>query len=163
MTRTKHRSVQSIAVSESNKRRAIHGMTKTPEHKAWRQMQTRCYAPNNPAFENYGARGIKVCDRWRNGDGNRGGFQCFFADMGLRPSPKHSLDRWPNNDGDYEPSNCRWATREQQNRNTRRARIWIVDGLRFESSGDAARHLGVNQSTIVRRAQSQEGVKCEPK
>jgi hypothetical protein len=74
----------------------------------------RCEDSNQPAFKYYGARGIKVCERWR------GSYENFLADMGRRPSPVHSLDRYPNNDGDYEPSNCRWATDSEQNSNKRR-------------------------------------------
>lgn len=74
-------------------------------------MRTRCLNKANPGFRNYGGRGIKVCKRWDN-------FKNFYKDMGKRPSPKHSIDRI-NNDGHYEPSNCRWATQTQQARNKR--------------------------------------------
>jgi hypothetical protein len=79
-------------------------------------MKTRCYNANKPTFHRWGGRGIKVCDRWRDS------FENFLADMGEPPSSDHSLDRWPNNDGDYEPGNVRWATRKEQaeNRSTGR-------------------------------------------
>lgn len=91
-------------------------------------MKNRCYRPSTFAFEHYGGRGIKVCDRWRFGEGGKSGFRCFIEDMGRRPkgaTPAHAdlftLER-NDTDGDYTPSNCRWATwKEQQNnrRNTR--------------------------------------------
>lgn len=86
----------------------------SPEYLAWINMISRCENPGLPRFPDYGGRGITICSRWRSS------FEAFFADMGLRPSPRHSLDR-KNNDGNYEPGNCRWATPSEQ-RNNRRVR-----------------------------------------
>jgi hypothetical protein len=86
-----------------------HGMSKTPEFRCWWHMLQRCSNPRNARFARYGGRGIRVCERWRK-------FEDFFADMGPRPSAQHSIDR-ENNDGNYEPSNCRWATRSEQQNN----------------------------------------------
>lgn len=86
------------------------------EYSTWRCMLTRCTNPKVASYKNYGGRGIKVCDRWANS------FENFLADMGRRPSAQNSLDRFPNNDGDYEHGNCRWATRTEQGLNTRRSR-----------------------------------------
>ena len=86
---------------------------KTPEYKAWQGMKDRCYNPNSHKYKWYGARGITVCERWRNSYHN------FIDDMGLKPGKKLSLDRI-NNDGNYEPSNCRWTDYKTQNNNQRR-------------------------------------------
>lgn len=85
----------------------------SPEHRAWVAMRHRCNNANNVDFHRYGGRGIGVCERWND-------YINFLADMGRRPSSIHSIDRWPNNDGNYEPSNCRWATPKEQasNRST---------------------------------------------
>lgn len=89
-----------------------HGLSESAEYEIWSGMKKRCYNSKNKSYKNYGARGIKVCDRWLNS------FENFIDDMGVRPSPQYSLDRFPNNEtGNYEPNNCRWATKEQQSNN----------------------------------------------
>lgn len=90
-----------------------HGMWKSPEYKVWMAMKNRCNSQTAQSWEDYGGRGIKVCERWLNS------FDNFFQDMGFRPTNKHSLDRFPDNDGNYESSNCRWATKKDQDRNRR--------------------------------------------
>lgn len=95
-----------------NRNRRTHGMSRTAEYKAWRDMLARCARPTNKSFKNYGGRGIKVCQRWRDR------FENFLADMGRKPSPELSIDRI-NNDGNYKPGNCRWATLKEQNNNQR--------------------------------------------
>lgn len=85
-------------------------------YRSWYMMQVRCYDPKHEAYSYYGGRGITVCPQWR--DPNTG-FEQFFKDMGRRPSQKLSIDRFPNNDGNYEPGNCRWATAKQQRENQR--------------------------------------------
>jgi hypothetical protein len=80
------------------------------EYMTWYNLIRRCCDPRSPDFARYGGRGIRVCERWRHD------FMAFLADMGPRPSPAHSIDR-SDNDGGYDPANCRWATRSQQRRN----------------------------------------------
>lgn len=95
-------------IAERNRR---HGMRRNRVYTTWVGMRQRCGNPNAHAYENYGGRGITVCERWRN-------FQNFYADMGERP-PGLTLDRI-DNDGNYEPGNCRWATRQVQSQNQRK-------------------------------------------
>jgi hypothetical protein len=96
---------------------ANYGMTR--EYSSWAGMRQRCLNPKHKNYKNYGGRGIRVCDRWNS-------FTAFLSDMGLCP-PEQSLDRI-NNEGNYEPSNCRWATRKQQNRNYRRNIVIKING-----------------------------------
>ena len=98
-----------------------HGMTNTPEYSAWSDIKTRCHNSNRPEYPRYGGRGIKVCDRWLES------FDVFLADMGPRLSNQHSIDRI-NNNGNYEPGNCRWATNKEQVRNRRNTVKITIDG-----------------------------------
>ena len=106
-------------------------------------MKTRCYNKKFPKYRTHGARGITVCERWRNS------FEAFIEDMGPRPSPAHSLDR-KNNDGDYEPDNCRWATAQEQasNRSTNRT---ITACGRTMLLKEWAKALGADPTTILGR------------
>lgn len=99
------------------RRQLAHGRSFTPEYRAWQTMRLRCLNPSNRAYPAYGGRGIAVCDRWRDD------FEAFLADVGPKPSPRHEIDRIDNNRG-YEPGNCRWVTRSQNDRN-RRSTLWV--------------------------------------
>lgn len=99
-----------------------HGMSYTKEHKTWCGIKGRCNNKSNLKYPIYGARGIKVCERWEND------FMEFYADMGCAPTALHSIDRIDVN-GDYEPLNCRWATPKQQANNTRQNRVVAVNGI----------------------------------
>lgn len=124
----------------------VHGHARkgkrTSEHVIWYGMIDRCTNKNNLAFHRYGGRGIAVCDRWMS-------FPNFLADMGTRPAGR-TLDR-VNNEGNYEPSNCRWATPKQQAHNSRKAlRMLTVDGLTL-CIADWAERLSVPARRIQKR------------
>lgn len=108
----------------------------------WVQMRQRCENPNSPRYADYGGRGIGVCDRWST-------FQSFVDDMGSRPSPLHTLERIENN-GNYEPNNCRWATRQEQSQNKRNC-IYVTLGESRLTLKAACRELSLPYKSIHRR------------
>jgi hypothetical protein len=107
-------------------------------------MKARCGNPAIKGWENYGGRGISVCDRWRKS------FPAFLMDMGMRPSPKHSLDRYPDKNGNYEPGNCRWATVIEQLQNQRRNHLVPYLG-RLIPATEAARLSGISPDLVLNR------------
>jgi hypothetical protein len=113
---------------------------KTPTYISWKNMRQRCLNPRHPQYPNYGGRGISVCERWINS------FENFLSDMGERP-PDLSIDRYPDNNGNYEPSNCRWGTDEQQAGNTRTNRWLEYNGERMILNA-WARKWGVSDNTV---------------
>lgn len=117
----------------------IHGMHGKPEYQAWNSMHTRCTNPKNKGYHRYGGRGITVCERWLK-------FENFLADMGMRPSPDHSLER-KDNDGPYAPDNCKWATRKEQARNTRQ-NVWLTFNNQTLILHDWAVITGIDRSLI---------------
>lgn len=120
-----------------------HGMYRSPEHAAWKEMKQRCYNPNSHRYNRYGGRGIKVCDRWLDS------FVAFYSDMGPRPSAGHSIERRDNN-GDYEPGNCDWATKAEQNRN-RGDNVFLEHDGRSMTMAEWAREIGMGVKTLEYR------------
>jgi hypothetical protein len=120
-----------------------HGGTRCSEYVVWRAMLQRCTDPGHTAFENYGGRGICICDRWLK-------FEHFRADMGPRPSLNYSLDRYPDQNGNYEPTNCRWATKSQQARNKRNNRLITFCGFTL-TLAEWAPLVGISASSLAAR------------
>lgn len=120
----------------------IHGKSRTKTYQAWNGMLTRCTNPKRADFPRYGGRGITVCKRWFT-------FANFLADMGECPDGK-SLDRYPNNDGNYEPGNCRWASLKEQARNKRTTHFITVNGIRA-SVTEFAETCNLKPLTIIAR------------
>lgn len=119
-----------------------HGKSTDMAYGSWAGMMHRCYDPENSAWPYYGARGIKVCGRWRDS------FDAFLEDMGPRPSRKHTIDR-VNNDGDYTPGNCRWATKRQQAQN-RSNNVLIKWDDEVHCASEWARREGVKRTEIMK-------------
>ncbi len=111
-------------------------------HSTWHNMKTRCQNSNTKAYENYGAKGIKVCSRWTV-------FENFLEDMGERPGPNYSIERISST-GDYCPDNCRWATRTEQNRNRSMCISITIDG-KCQTVKEWALETGLKRQTIERR------------
>lgn len=123
---------------------ALRSGTRTRIYNVWVQMKWRCRSPKSPMYHHYGGRGIAVCERWLN-------FENFLADMG-EPPKGMSLDRI-NNDGNYEPSNCRWATQKDQCNNTRR-NVFLTHNGERKTVAQWARIVGVPRRTIDGRLQA---------
>ena len=122
-----------------------HGKSNTPIHSVWQAMLARCTNSNNPAWEHYGGRGITVCERWKE-------FENFYSDMGDHPFVGAELDRIDNN-GNYEPSNCRWATRSEQTSNTRRNVMLTIDGV-TNTVMWWSKQVGISYRTLSNRVHS---------
>lgn len=120
-----------------------HQKSHFPEYKIYHGILERCFNERTNNFINYGGRGITVCERWKNS------FENFFADMGKRPSAKHSIDRI-NNDGNYTPENCRWATRKEQGRN-KRTNFLIKFNGKVQCLKDWAVDAKLNHATLRNR------------
>lgn len=111
------------------------------EYRAWKSMKERCYNKNSNSYPGWGGRGIIICERWLNS------FENFFADMGRKPTPKHTLDRFPDNNGNYEPSNCRWATEQQQQSNKRNNKWMECNGKKM-TQAEWARFFSIKPNNL---------------
>lgn len=126
-------------LAERNRSRATHGLSGTPTRKSWEAMIRRCTVSSDKDFGNYGGQGIRVCDRWRYS------FRAFVADMGIKPIGT-SIGRIDNN-GDYEPANCRWETATEQGNNRRSTRLLTAHG-RTQSISEWAKEVGIGKATL---------------
>lgn len=135
---------------ETVARSVTHGATRggkhTAEYEAWAGAGKRCTNPKDRFFRDYGGRGITVCDRWKS-------FALFLADMGERPSPKHSIDRI-DPDGNYDPDNCRWADIKTQSRNKRNAQMLTLNGV-TRNIANWADLTGIHYRTLKSRINQQ--------
>ena len=121
----------------------LHGKTETPEYNVWCNMKKRCYAKNDSHYKRWGGRGIVMCDRWKTS------FSAFLADMGERPSDKHTID-CIDNDGPYCKENCRWLLAGLQAGNTRKNRLLTHLG-RTMTLADWSKETGIDRSAILVR------------
>lgn len=135
---------------------ANHTVGTRPTYATWHDMRSRCYNPRDPEYHRYGERGITVCDRWRDD------YDTFVEDMGLRPEGMR-IERIDNS-GNYELSNCKWATQREQMRNTRRTRLITIQG-RTQAQVAWAAEIGIDVHTLkyrIRRGYSDEKILAAP-
>jgi len=133
-----------LAFELSAQRGTTHGMSGSYAYACWQAMKARCYYKIHPHYANYGGRGIVVCQRWLDS------FENFIQDMGMPPSEDHSIDRYPNHDGNYEADNCRWATPIEQQRNMRTNRLLTFAG-KTQCVSAWAEESGIGKTTIKER------------
>ena len=135
----------SIGCGCTNRRGTTHGFLiggkVTPEYRTWRNMIGRCYYKKHISYKSYGDKGVSVCDRWLNS------FENFIMDMGYKPSPIHSIDRFPNKKGNYEPANCRWATRKQQFDNLNK-NVWTTFRGERMIAAEFKRRAGISSNYV---------------
>jgi hypothetical protein len=141
------RSCGCLKNEETGARRRTHGATvgrkRTKEYNSWKGMRERCYSLSHKQYKDYGGRGIKVCGRWLES------FENFLEDMGPIPGPGYSIER-RDNDGDYCPTNCYWATRKEQNNNTHK-NVMVDHNGKVKTLAQAAEESGIPYRTILAR------------
>lgn len=127
-------------VADKNKK---HNLSNTPEYAAWKSMRGRCLVKSDGRYHKYGVKGIGIDPRWDD-------FETFLKDVGPKPGPEYSLDRYPNRNGNYEPGNTRWATASEQARNRDSSTTVVFDGEYYQSA-DLEDDCGLPRGTIKRR------------
>lgn len=133
-----------MAIAQMTQHGASTRDNRTPEYRAWENAKSRCYNPNHVSWKYYGKLGVKVCAEWIDD------FEAFLSYVGQRPSVQHSLDRYPDKDGNYEPGNVRWATDSEQIRNRRNSLTVSVRG-EVLCLKDAAAKYGVRYTDLANR------------
>jgi len=136
------RSCGCLVIDTAKKSNKTHGWKGTREYRIWAGMRNRCKNPNLHDYPRYGGRGIRVCNRWEK-------FENFIADMGPCPTSKHSIDR-KNGEGNYELSNCRWATPKEQARNNKRI-VYIMTPKGIMAIVDYAASIGITHGAAHMR------------
>lgn len=147
----------SCGCSRSGEKIKTHGKSRTKEHNIWFGMRNRCHLPTCGQYHKYGARGVTVCERWNK---TPGGFENFLADMGPMPSPDHTIDRYPDNDGNYEPTNCRWATLVEQ-ANNKKSNVRVTFMGRVMPLMEAVRLSGSTVKSATIRGRVRKGISFE--
>lgn len=127
---------RAIWIAGRTKHGAYNDGKEKSEHYIWRSMLARCNNPKSHSFKYYGERGVKVCERWQN-------YSNFIADMGDRPTPEHSLERKDYN-GNYEPNNCCWATRSEQQKNKSSTKLY-TNGVFTGTLVECAKEVGISK------------------
>lgn len=125
----------------ASKRKTTHGLSKSSIYDVWMNMKSRCLNPGNSSYDNYGGRGVSICNRWLK-------FENFYSDMG-DPPLSHEIERI-NNNGNYEPSNCRWSTKQEQCENRRSNRTFCYRGEE-KTISQLSRDSGINYFTLRAR------------
>lgn len=125
-------------------RRIQGGGHGTTEYTTWKEMKRRCYNPRYREYGLYGGRGIIICERWRTS------FVNFLADMGPKPFPEATIDRFPDQNGPYSPENCRWATKLEQSQNSRKTRLLTYGGETL-CIREWARRIRITHRTLIAR------------
>jgi hypothetical protein len=117
-----------------------HGMSTSPEYATWCSMKSRCYNPNFIEYQRYGSANVEMCEEWKNS------FEAFYADMGPKPSPEHTIDRIDNDKG-YSKANCRWATKKEQSTNRRNVVLYEFNGESL-CLAEIARRCNIHDQTL---------------